>query len=284
MLRLTNTTNGANKFWQAETKGSKLNTHWGRIGTAGQSKTILFSDAAKAKAALKQLISEKQRKGYVAGAAKNTKTAKPKKAGGSLISRLETWLSANRPAYLKQSKKGADAQAIQKLEESVGATLPAGFKAFLAWRNGQPESSWSALDDHRVFMPISQIRSAQRTLNGLLKAGDFERANWWSTKWVPFLAMNDTDFLVIDLEGTFTGKKGQVLDFWHDDPRRTVVHASFDAWLRTFVEALEAGLYRIERDDDDDDDDAELEIARPGELAKLTKKLNPGYPIKKKAG
>ena len=94
--------------------------------------------------------------------------------------------------------------------------------------------------------------------------------------------MNDTDFLVIDLDGTFTGKKGQVLDFWHDEPRRTIVHASFDAWLRTFVEALEAGLYRIEPDEDDED--AELEITRPGELAKLTKKLNPGYPIKQKAG
>ncbi len=286
MIRLTNTSHGSNKFWHGETKGSKLTTRWGRIGADGQSKTIAFQNAGEAKAALEQLISEKRRKGYAVANQKSPAASKPKRAakgGGSPIARLEAWLSANRPKYLKQLKKGADAQAIVKLERAVGAVLPEGFKAFLAWRNGQPGSCWSALVGNRAFMPISEIVSSRRDLNEMLDAGQFERAHWWSTKWVPFLSANEVDLLVIDLEGTFTGKKGQVLEFWHDETWRTIVHASFDDWLRTFVEALEAGLYRIEYDEDDGEE-ADLEITRPSELAKLTKKLNPGYPIKKNAG
>ena len=54
----------SSKFWQIEVSGTELTTTWGRIGTAGQSKTKSFADAAKATAEAAKLIAEKTGKGY----------------------------------------------------------------------------------------------------------------------------------------------------------------------------------------------------------------------------
>jgi len=54
----------SSKFWEIEPSGSDLNIRWGRIGTAGQSQTKSFADAAKASAALTKLVTEKTNKGY----------------------------------------------------------------------------------------------------------------------------------------------------------------------------------------------------------------------------
>ena len=54
----------SSKFWEVEQAGSDLNVRWGRIGTAGQSQTKPFADAAKATAAMARLVTEKTGKGY----------------------------------------------------------------------------------------------------------------------------------------------------------------------------------------------------------------------------
>ena len=54
----------SSKFWEIEQADSELNIRWGRIGTAGQSQTKSFDDAAKATTALNKLVSEKTGKGY----------------------------------------------------------------------------------------------------------------------------------------------------------------------------------------------------------------------------
>lgn len=54
----------SSKFWEVEQAGSDLNVRWGRIGTAGQSQTKPFADAAKATAAMAKLVTEKTGKGY----------------------------------------------------------------------------------------------------------------------------------------------------------------------------------------------------------------------------
>jgi predicted DNA-binding WGR domain protein len=54
----------SNKFWEVEVQGKDMTTRWGRIGSAGQSKTKSFSDAAAAQAAADKLIAEKTADGY----------------------------------------------------------------------------------------------------------------------------------------------------------------------------------------------------------------------------
>ena len=57
------------KFWEVEVAGKDMTTRWGRIGSAGQSKTKTFADASAARAAADKLIAEKTGDGYVEVAA-----------------------------------------------------------------------------------------------------------------------------------------------------------------------------------------------------------------------
>lgn len=60
-----NTTDGASKFWEVGVSGCSLTTRWGKIGTAGSSKTKTFATAEKAQAEADKLIKEKTAGGYV---------------------------------------------------------------------------------------------------------------------------------------------------------------------------------------------------------------------------
>jgi len=55
----------SSKFWEVSVSGPEMTTRWGRIGSAGLSRTKAFSDEAAAKAAADKLIGEKTREGYV---------------------------------------------------------------------------------------------------------------------------------------------------------------------------------------------------------------------------
>ncbi|HYC90672.1 MAG TPA: DUF4132 domain-containing protein [Thermoanaerobaculia bacterium] len=59
----------SNKFWEVEISGSDVTTRWGRIGTAGQSKTKAFATPAAARKEHDDLIREKLAKGYHEAAA-----------------------------------------------------------------------------------------------------------------------------------------------------------------------------------------------------------------------
>jgi DNA ligase-1 len=53
------------KFWEVSHAGCDVTTHWGRIGTAGQSKTKTFADEPAAAEGAAKLIAAKTREGYV---------------------------------------------------------------------------------------------------------------------------------------------------------------------------------------------------------------------------
>jgi DNA ligase 1 len=55
----------SNKFWEVSQSGYTMTTRWGRIGSAGQSKTKTFADAQAATNAVAVLIEEKTDEGYV---------------------------------------------------------------------------------------------------------------------------------------------------------------------------------------------------------------------------
>lgn len=55
----------SSKFWEVSQSGSELTTKWGRIGTAGQSKTKTLDDEAAAARQAAKLVEEKTDEGYV---------------------------------------------------------------------------------------------------------------------------------------------------------------------------------------------------------------------------
>ncbi|MBL9025534.1 MAG: WGR domain-containing protein [Myxococcales bacterium] len=64
MPRFTNTEDGASKFWEVSVEGADMTVRFGKIGTAGQSKTKTFASQAAAEAEAAKLIHEKTSKGY----------------------------------------------------------------------------------------------------------------------------------------------------------------------------------------------------------------------------
>jgi uncharacterized protein (TIGR02996 family) len=78
----------SHKFWSIELKGNSFTVTFGRQGTAGQTKTKSFADAAAAQREHDELVKEKLAKGYV----ETTPTAKP---AGSLRDALEAALVEN---------------------------------------------------------------------------------------------------------------------------------------------------------------------------------------------
>lgn len=186
------------------------------------------------------------------------------------IERLDAWLKEHRPEFHAELEAGASDAAIAKLEDAVGP-VPDSFKAFFRWKNGMSEDCYDALQFNRSPMSVDSAIAARATMNELLDAGEFEIEGWWRKGWVPFLDNGGGDHLVLDLDGSFGGQKGQVLEFWHADTDRDIVAPSFDAWLESFVASLEAGLWAEEDGDFQPVDDDELD-------AFLAKKL-PGYPV-----
>ncbi|MFO1253427.1 MAG: DUF4132 domain-containing protein [Inhella sp.] len=66
----------SSKFWEVELSGAELTVRFGRIGTAGQSKTKAFDDAAAALKEHDKLVKEKTGKGYAeVGVAADAKLA-----------------------------------------------------------------------------------------------------------------------------------------------------------------------------------------------------------------
>jgi DNA ligase-1 len=55
----------SSKFWEVSQSGADMTTRWGRIGTAGQSKTKTFADEAAAAKQVAKLIAEKAGEGYI---------------------------------------------------------------------------------------------------------------------------------------------------------------------------------------------------------------------------
>ena len=54
----------SSKFWEVSQTGNAMTTRWGKIGTAGQSKTKTFGDDAAAAKAVAKLVEEKTGDGY----------------------------------------------------------------------------------------------------------------------------------------------------------------------------------------------------------------------------
>jgi predicted DNA-binding WGR domain protein len=54
----------SSKFWEVSQSGNAMTTRWGRIGSAGQSKTKTFADEQAAASAMALLIEEKTDEGY----------------------------------------------------------------------------------------------------------------------------------------------------------------------------------------------------------------------------
>jgi cell wall assembly regulator SMI1/predicted DNA-binding WGR domain protein len=236
------------KFWRVEVKGARQIVTYGRMGTAGVSKTKEFPSASAARTSAEKLISEKLGKGYVeAGKGKKAPPAKAPARKGSALSVQaavdKAWAKAEKQllalGQLDRLAKGASATAIRKAEKRLGVSFPEDFRASYARHDG---ADYASLLEGREFLSLESIFKQWKIWKELHDDGTFEdnegdpddpgiKEDWWNPKWIPFTHDASGNHHCIDLDPERGGKYGQVISMWHDDSSRTLVARSFTEFI-----------------------------------------------------
>ena len=68
---------------------------------------------------------------------------------------------------------------------------------------------------------------------------DFEIENWWNENWIPIFQNGGGDSICYDLDGVFTGQKGQLIEFWHADNDRNIIAATLESFLQKLINFYE---------------------------------------------
>lgn len=154
------------------------------------------------------------------------------------VTTLERTLARRRPGLLASLQAGAPLSEVDDFARRVGSALPPLWRDLLTWRNGQPQPlpGMEPFVDHWYFLPVGSAAELWGQLTGMQKRGEFAEPFAWRPLWVPFMSALNGDLLCIDLEGSHTGAKGQVLEFRHDNDARCAWAPSLEAYLRVFVE------------------------------------------------
>ena len=60
---------------------------------------------------------------------------------------------------------------------------------------------------------------------------DFDIENWWNEKWIPIFHNGAGDYICLDTGGIFTGREGQLIEFWHADKDRNIIAPTLELLL-----------------------------------------------------
>lgn len=245
---MTCTEGGSNKFWEGTVEGNTLQVRFGKIGTAGQTKTTTFASAAEAEKELAKLIKQKRAKGYV-----ETTSAAPASAGDSsdqselaaTLMQLDALWERKLPAVVKSLRPGIDASKHEGLARILaGKKLPADLEAWFAWHDGQNPGAPDLCDDNNYVM--HSLDSACETWTFLNDNAE-EIEGPVDPNWLPLFENGAGDHRVYDL------RTGALLSFFHDDKQRPQEHASLLAWAlatsQSLAKAADARAREISLDD-----------------------------------
>jgi cell wall assembly regulator SMI1 len=155
----------------------------------------------------------------------------------SVIEQLDQYLKTNRPEYYSILNPPITNEELVALEEEYGLQLPADLKALYQWKNGHSEEHFSAnfIELYQFFSLDISLKMAREHTEMI--GSDFTIENWWNKNWIPFL-IEGSDAYCYDLEGTFTGNKGQILRFIHDDNWRPVTAPDLTSFLQHVVNSM----------------------------------------------
>jgi cell wall assembly regulator SMI1 len=176
-----------------------------------------------------------------------------------LLARLDTLLQQHRPDYYAKLNPPASAATLAAFETEFQLTLPAELRQWFGWHDGQQPMCFDSLVGYYSLPSLDDMADSMRINCELLADGDFV-PNWWRPGWLPFVTNGSGDHLCLDLEGTFTGSPGQLIEHWHDWEARTVVFPNITAWLAAVVQAYETAGQAKSEITDDEVSDFELEL------------------------
>jgi predicted DNA-binding WGR domain protein len=123
MPRFENTEGSSSKFWAIEVAGKSHTVTYGRIGTAGTSKTKTFASSADATKDYERLVKEKVSKGYVAADSPVDVVAVPTTEPSSRAAKPARKKTTTVPAEVTGAPGSDDVDSSGKDRPSVGKTV-----------------------------------------------------------------------------------------------------------------------------------------------------------------
>lgn len=177
--------------------------------------------------------------------AEKANSSTPAEKGAGLVARLDRWLKKNRPGYYATLLPGVKPEILKKYERASGYSFPPLFREFYLWRNG--EDIMAGVEE-RFYENWSLESTFPDPGPDMEPGGHNEELDYWNKDWHAFAGDGGGDFLILDMAGSHGGKPGQIIDYWHEDNESGILFPSFDCFLESFVETLEADCWEVQED------------------------------------
>jgi cell wall assembly regulator SMI1 len=143
---------------------------------------------------------------------------------------LDNYLRMLRPEFYARLQPPLTDNELDDLEKKYKRKLPAGLRMLYKWKNGQAQDCYDAFANNSSFMSLDDALNSAELMTSMI-GSDFDIDNWWNEAWIPIFHNGGGDHICIDTAGIFTGRKGQVLEYWHADNDRNVIAPSLESFV-----------------------------------------------------
>ena len=157
------------------------------------------------------------------------------------IQMLDKLLSDLRPEFYAGFQESLNDAEIESLEKKYRITLPEDLRELYKWKNGQRENCFEAFVNNSMFIALEEALETAKEYNAMIGT-DFEIENWWNKNWIPIFHNGGGDYICYDCGGLFTGKKGQLIEFWHGENDRNVIAPSLESFVISLIKYYEDTL------------------------------------------
>lgn len=156
----------------------------------------------------------------------------------SLLPKFNACLKEKRPEYYSELQKPLTEVEINDLEVKYNKTLPSDLKDLYRWKNGQSQDCYEAFVNNSMFESLQSALSVNLEFTKMI-GYDFEIENWWNENWLPIFSNGGGNYICYDIEGVFTGHKGQLIEYWKGDKDRPVIAQSLTDFLNSLNQYYE---------------------------------------------
>jgi cell wall assembly regulator SMI1 len=151
------------------------------------------------------------------------------------LAKLDEFIKDFRPNYYENLNPPLSRKQIEELENKYKIVLPNDLQELYLWKNGQSPNCYESFVNNSEFTSLEEVLETAAEFT-LMIGTDFEIENWWNAHWLPIFHNGGGSRICYDLQGIFTKKKGQILEFWKADNDRNVIAPDLNAFLRQIVD------------------------------------------------
>lgn len=178
----------------------------------------------------------------------------PKEAAKLAWKAFDLRLAEACPGWLERLPKPATLGEVERLEKAIGRNLPQIVRDIYMIHNGVGmPSSLRGMASPRIMLSTEDVAVTWRERQALtakvdtaVLPGEGVQSVWYHSGWIPISEDDAGNCRCLDLEPDEHGALGQIVNFWHDGPERSllassivdylVVHADVDAIAQVFSE------------------------------------------------